>query len=268
MDASQYITVGDQQLHYLQWGSGKCLLLAFHGYGNDAGIFLPFAKYLSDDYTILSFDLPHHGHSKWTEDAPLTKKDLLTLVEKLKTAYKADKVSLMGYSMGGRVCLTITEYMPQSIDKVTLIAADGLSMNFYYYFFTRTLVGKKMFRHMLENPQRYFRIMDWLKNKHILDASRHKFATQYLYSPESRKFLLQVWPAMRDLVPKPVRLKSAIRQFRIPISIFMGAYDKIMPPALATRFKTGLDTVQVHILEKGHRVFDRDNAQQIAASLL
>src|SRR6185437_10973172 len=106
-------------------------------------------------------------------DAQLMEKDLVTMVEKLMTAYHVDKVSLLGYSMGGRVALTILENMPANIDKVTLAATDGLSVNFYFWFFTRTYIGKKIFRNMLEKPQPYFRVMDWLKDRKLADASRH-----------------------------------------------------------------------------------------------
>lgn len=263
-----YISVGEEKLHYLVWGSGKRLLLAFHGYGNDAAIFNPFVDYLNEAYTILSFDLPHHGNSKWTEGTPLTKKDLVALVDTLKEQYKVDKISLLGYSMGGRICLTIVECVPASIDKVVLIATDGMTVNFYYYFFTRTYFGRKLFRYMLEKPDSFLNIIDWLRKKNLVDASRHKFFMNYLRPEPSRKFLLQVWPGLRHLVPSPAKLKQAIRKHHIPVSIFMGTYDKIMPPSLAEKFKTGLDTAQLYILEKGHRVFDNENAQQIAERLL
>ncbi len=177
-----YISTGKEKLHYLQWGSGSSLLLAFHGYGNTARVFNPFREYLSDKYTILSFDLPHHGESKWAADTKLTKKDLLVLVETLKITYSVDKVSLLGYSMGGRVCLSILEAMPEDVDKITLIAADGLTINLYYYFFTRTFLGKKLFEKMLERPKLFFSIADWLRRKHLINTSRYQFMTHFLDS--------------------------------------------------------------------------------------
>ena len=265
---SLYISAGEQQLHCLQWGSGKRLLLAFHGYGDNAEIYRPLLSCLGNDYTILSFDLPHHGKSNWSESIEFTKKDLVAMVENLMLQYKVDKVSLIGYSMGGRVALSVVEGLPACIDKVTLIATDGLAINFYFYFFTRTYAGRKMFRTMLEKPVPYIRIVNWLRKKKLVDASRHKFVMHFLDSAEGRNFLLRVWPAMNDIVPEPRRLKTLIQQYKISITIFMGAYDKIMPPSIAEKFSSGLDTVQLHILGKGHRVFDNETAQQIAASLL
>ena len=265
--SSGYISLGAEQLHYLRSGTGRRLLLAFHGYGNDASIFSPIEKQLQNDFIILSFDLPHHGKSKWG-NTPLTKKDLLELIAQLKKEYNVEKISLLGYSLGGRVCFTILELMPASIDRVVLLATDGLKPNGYYYFFTRTYLGKKLFRNMLEKPGSYFKFMNWLKKRNLVDASRHKFVMQSLATAENRDFLLRVWPGMNELIPRPAKLRAAITQYHIPVVIFMGAYDKIMPPALGEKFKSGLDSVQLYILDKGHRIFDDDNAAQIAKSLL
>ncbi len=261
---SRYIQAGKEKLHYLEWGNGKRLLLAFHGYEDDAEMFNPLQQYLSEEYTILSFDLPHHGKSKWSEDTQLTKQELMALVESLKITYNVSKVSLLGYSMGGRVCLTIIACLPASIDKVVLIASDGLTQNSYYYFFTHNYFGKKIFRNLLDRPMPYFRLMNLLKKMRLVNASRHKFAMHFLQTEKSRKFLLHVWIGMSDIMPGPVKLRMAIRRYAIPISIFMGFYDKIIPPSMAEKFKSGLDTVQLFILEKGHRVFDNETAQQIA----
>ncbi len=262
-----YISLGNEQLHCLKTGTGKRLLLAFHGYGNDAHIFKPIEEYLGEEFTILSFDLPHHGKSIWS-NAPLTKKDLAQLVETVKKEYNVDKVSLLGYSLGGRVCLTMIEILPASIEQATLLATDGLVQNHYYSFFTNNYFGEKMFRNMLERPARYFKVMDWFKRLHLVHPSRHKFAMHSLGTPEARNLLLKVWPAMSQLIPLPSRLKSVIAKYHIPVALYMGANDKIMPPRLGAQFKSGLDTVQLHILNRGHIIFDHENAGEIAQSLL
>ena len=262
-----YIALGNDRLHYRKTGVGKRLLLAFHGYGNDAVIFRSIEEYLVNEFTILSFDLPHHGGSTWS-NAPLTKKDMVQLIGAVKKEYSVDKISLLGYSLGGRVCLTIIEMSPEDIDCATLLATDGLVQNHYYSFFTNTKLGKKMFTNMLEKPARYFKVMDLFKKLHLVHPSRHKFAMHSLGTPEARDLLLKVWPAMSKLIPAPSRLKNAIAKYRIPITLFMGANDKIMPPRLGAQFKAGLDTVQLHILNRGHIIFDHENAEQIAKSFL
>jgi pimeloyl-ACP methyl ester carboxylesterase len=265
---SGYIQLDNLQLHYLKIGAGKKLLLAFHGYGNDASLFTHFDKYLSKDYTIYSFDLPHHGKSHCDDKRVLEKKDVITLVNTLKRELCVPRVSLIGYSMGGRVCLSLVELMPDAIEKVVLIASDGLVFNRFYYFLTNTTLGSGFFKHMLEKPQSYIKLVDWLKRRKVIDTHRHGMAMHYLQSANSRSFLLKVWPCMRQLVPDNAKLRKIIKREQIPVFVFMGAHDKIIPARLAQRFKGNLDSVQLYILDKGHKVMDEETLPQISATLL
>jgi pimeloyl-ACP methyl ester carboxylesterase len=256
------------KLHYIKWGEGSKLLLAFHGYGNDAYVFRPFERHLRKEYTVLSFDLPHHGESRWDTGVPLTKNDLTGIVKSIMAEYKTDKISLLGYSMGGRVCLALIEQLPGCIDRAALIATDGLATDHYYHFFTQTFIGKKMFRDLIARPKKYLHIAEWLKKKKLVSDAQYKFASRYINTPESRDFLAKVWPDMNRLVPDLARVKAGIKKYRIPVSLFMGAHDGIIPPSRGERFKKGLDTVQLYVLDKGHRVFDEGNAGDIAKSFL
>lgn len=265
---SGYINVGTESLHYLQAGSGNKLLLAFHGYGNEAAMFLPFADYLQD-YTIVSIDLPHHGKSSWTDNVHLDNNHIRQLAAYLLQQFGVGKLSLMGYSMGGRVCLKIAELMPEKVEKIILLASDGLTFNTFYYFVTRTTPGKYLFRSFLSSPQRYMPIIDWARKRNIIDASRHKFAMLYLNEVEEREFLLKVWPCMSLLIPDYKKLSLQLTQYNIHICMHMGKYDKVIPVNLAERFKGALSNanIELYILNKGHRLIDEDTLPIIAKSL-
>lgn len=266
--SSKHISLGKEKLHCLQTGHGSKLLLAFHGYGNSADMFMPFAAHLSE-YTIVSIDLPHHGNSSWPESLYLTEQHLTDLVLQLFQQHGCDSISLMGYSMGGRVCLKIAELMPDKIDKIILLASDGLTFNTFYYFVTRTTPGRYLFRSFLSSPKGYMPVVNWARKRNMIDASRHKFAMQYLNEAEERHFLLKVWPCMSLLIPDYKKLKSEITQHNIHISVYMGKFDKVIPLNLAERFKDALNNanIELHILNKGHRLIDEDTLHIIAKSL-
>ena len=265
---SGFITLSGNKLHYLRMGSGSRLLIAFHGYANNATLFYPFQRHLGQDFTIISIDLPHHGQSVWPDTQMLHKQDLIDLVHQLCREYQAEQVSLLGYSLGGRVCLTITQLIPRLVEQVLLIASDGLVFNPLYYFVTRTLFGKRLFRSFLTNTRSYMSFVEWLRRKNFIDASRHRFAMYYLESEKDRAFLLRVWPGMGEIVPNLGSLRSAIRKHNIPVFIFMGSYDRIIPPLHAQKFKKDLSSVHLFILDKGHRVFDSDTLPQMAQCLI
>lgn len=249
-------------------GNGSKLLLAFHGYGNSPSLFQPFQRYLQNDFTILSIELPHHGKSTWEQHKAVSKKDLKELAEELMQQFGADKFSLMGYSMGGRVCLTLMELLPAKIERCLLIAADGLVFNPFYYFVTQTFVGQRMFRKFLTEPGRYMSLADWLRKRQLIDATRYRFFMNYVESEQARAFLLNVWPTMRELIPSGKRLRAAIHTYHIPVFIFMGIHDRIIPAQHAKKFSKDLSSVKLFILDKGHRVFDYETLPQMADCLI
>jgi len=265
---SGYIAIGNGRFHYLKMGSGKRLLICFHGYGNNASLFYPFEHYLGKDFTIISVDLPHHGKTEWRLNTLLQPKELMQFVHALMEEYSVADVALLGYSIGGRVCLAITELMPQYIDKVLLIASDGLVFNPLYFTVTRTLPGRRFFKSFLTEPKRYVSLFDWMQRKKWIDQSRYKFAMHYLGSERERSLLFNVWNNLSLLVPRMKRLKSAIKTHHLPLYIFMGSHDKIIPVKNAKHFIQGLDSAQLFIVEKGHRVFDNDTLPQMANCLI
>ncbi|RYZ51465.1 MAG: alpha/beta hydrolase [Sphingobacteriales bacterium] len=185
----------------------------------------------------------------------------------MMAAHQVERVSLAGYSMGGRVCLTVMELMPGKIESCVLIASDGLVFNPLYYFVTRTVLGKRIFRRFLTEPGRYLDLIEWLRRREIIHPSRYRFAMHYLESEADRNFLLNVWPAMCRIVPERRRLRASIRSFEIPVFIFMGMYDRVIPVPHGKRFQKNLPSVELIIVEKGHRVFDSSTLPKMAACL-
>jgi pimeloyl-ACP methyl ester carboxylesterase len=262
---SRYIDIGTEQVHYLQAGSGRKLLLAFHGYGNDAYIFKYLARHVQDEFTLILVDLPHHGNTTWGE-SKLSKQDLRLLVEKWMTEFSIGKVTLLGYSIGGRVCLCITEQLPELVDQCLLIAPDGLMFNPLYYFVTRNRVGKWLFRKFLED-EKNTRWITKLNRLNLIDDKKYRFAMHYLKTEADRRKLHDIWMNLSLLVPDSKYLEKIIRENKIHITIFMGQKDNIIPLVKARKFMNKLPTVTLHILQKGHRMLDNETISLIAKTI-
>lgn len=265
---SGYICVGEERLHYLQKGRGKRLLIAFHGYGNDASMFMPIAEEIGEAFTVVSIDLPHHGGSVWNKGCLWTKVALASLAQTLIEQFNVKKISLAGYSLGGRLCLCIAEQMPGCIDEILLIASDGLVFNRFYHFVTKNHVGKKMFQRFTIAPRKYLRFTDWMNRRKLLNPAKYKFLNHYISSEKDRKFLLNVWTDLQLLVPDENLLRRVINEQNIPIYIFMGRHDHVIPVKFAEKFKEGLPSVELIITDKGHRVMDDTTLPQMAQCLL
>lgn len=262
-----YIQLGGGVLQYLRIGNGSKLLMAFHGYGNEAGMFAPFEPYLPG-YTIISVNLPHHGKSEWHDDQPLQQKELTDLAHILMKEAGVNNISLAGYSIGAKLCLCIMEQMPAQVEQVLLIAPDGLVPNPLYSLVTRNVAGKWLFKDFLTKPQRYLPLINGLQKINLIDKARYKFAMHYIGSESDRKFLLRVWPSLRLIIPDRNKLRRVINEYKIPVHIFIGNRDKIILAAYGERFSRGMATVQLHIVDGKHWIFDEETIIKMAKSLL
>src|SRR5690606_4700241 len=105
-----------------------------------------------------AFDLPFHGQSTFAENTELSKEELNDLFESFLKKEQIDKISLMGYSLGGRVALCLLEKFGPSIEKVLLMASDGLIRNSYYAFVTRNGLGRFLFKKVVHSPCTFLKL--------------------------------------------------------------------------------------------------------------
>jgi pimeloyl-ACP methyl ester carboxylesterase len=280
---SRFVELPAGRIHYLKSGMGQEVLLAFHGYGLDAHTFAPVVPLLENKYTIFSFDIPHHGKSIWEPqehlkqtdsktDAPsagkFTPSDVRLLIEALQSEHNFTRFTLMGYSLGGRICLNIIELFPATVDKALLIASDGLVPNPVYTFATQTLIGNNLLNAMVAAPNIYLHLIAVLHQLKLIDAARFKFFTHYLKSLEDRTFLRNVWLCLSALIPNYRQLFINIRQYGIPILLVVGQFDTIIPVWHGKKFCKKNNSSTLIVLQKGHKLIVPDTAPAIANLLL
>lgn len=109
-----------------EWGNpqGK-VILAFHGWLDNANSFEPLAPYLSE-YRILAFDFPGHGKSSHKSENSLYyfNEYVLEIVAVAK-ALELENFILLGHSMGAAVATLTAGTNLLNIDKLILIEALG-----------------------------------------------------------------------------------------------------------------------------------------------
>src|ERR1700730_8341305 len=109
-------------LHYLKAGSGQKVLLCFHGYGESAINFSFLVPALQEEYTILALDLPFHGETLW-RSGQANPKDLKAIAHQLliRENLKGARIELLGFSLGGRIALTLFQEMPERVSRLVLL---------------------------------------------------------------------------------------------------------------------------------------------------
>ncbi len=242
------------------WGNGPCLLLCFHGYGETAMHF-QFLQALKNNYTVAAIDLPFHGQTTWNETGKLKPQELVSIIEILETRLRAtnlqlqEKITLLGYSLGGRIALSLYQLMAGKINKLVLLAPDGLKLNRWYWLATQTTLGNRLFKYTVQHPGWFFTTLNLLNKVGAVNSSIYKFVNYYIADPVVRNSLYNRWTTLSLFKPDLNNIKKQITQQATRINLIYGKYDRIILPVVGERFKNGIERYcTIQILPAGHQV--------------
>lgn len=267
MSTSHFIDYAGSRLHYHRFGHGNQWLFCFHGYGETGEKFLFLKKSLSATHTIIAIDLPFHGHSSWQGPFLLEPTAIMNIIEQL--APPNIQIQLLGYSMGGRVCLRLLELYPQQIRSLVLLAPDGLHKNPWQKLATQTRWGNALFRFTMQYPGWMFVLM-WMATKTgLFNKSINKFAHHYLDDAEERRLLYRRWTTMRKFRPVMHRLKKIVATYQVPVHLLFGKYDRVIVSKHGYRLQKGLEKyITIQELEAGHHLLQEKYMTYLTDCLL
>lgn len=264
--AGLFFTYKKSKFHYRKFGNGPKLLFCFHGYGRDSYTFGFLEKVLGQRYTIIAIDSPFHGETQW--DDPIFKpKDLVQVLEELASALgNGDKkISLLGYSMGGRIALNVTQYLAPKIERVVLLAPDGLKFIFWHWFSTHTWLGNKIFDYTVHKPGWVLRAVRVCEKYNLMTKNLGKLVRYYLEDSDERFILYKRWIIMKKFKPRLNFIKYIIKKHKIKVRMLYGNYDKIIHSAGGHKFLHNIeDYATVKIINAGHDVLRDWHATEIA----
>ncbi|MBD1396698.1 alpha/beta hydrolase [Pontibacter sp. JH31] len=248
-----YIVHEGTKLHYRVLGHGKQPLLAFHGYGQSSGYYLPMQQALGSDYTIYAFDLFFHGQSTLHKDnMPLDKDFLQELISLFLQKEKVENFSLMGFSMGGKFALTLVERFPERIEELFLIAPDGIKTSFWYNIATYPGWLQQLFKRTVLKPEPFFKLLNVLNRYNMIHKSLVRFARFQMDSTEKRLRVYRSWIGFRELNFDIRQIVRLLNQRQVPVTMFLGEFDQIISPKRVSIFVKALQKGELIVLKTGH----------------
>jgi len=303
--ANRNLTFRQSRISYYRWGKGPRLLLCFHGYGESAPGFSFLEEILGDAFTILAIDLPFHGQTDWKE-APLTPANLLTIIDEILAGSPAvaplsagpstiaplsagpptvapvpgapapangvhpeshpNGWWLMGYSMGGRIALSLLEHAPERIDRLILLAPDGLVVNPWYWLATQTRPGRQLFKWTMYHPGWFFFVLRMGNKLRLVNPSVYKFVANYVDNKEIRSALYTRWTGLRLFKPRLDVIKNIIRTRRLPVQLLYGKFDRIIRVERGEQFRKGIEPwCELTVIPAGHQLLKKDHIQALVS---
>lgn len=269
--SEHFIAFRSSLFHYFSWGEGEQILFAFHGYGESAASFAFLADALGRDFTIIALDMPFHGKTEWREkELFLDPRDLQSLMMEITLGLPERELGwwLLGYSMGGRVALQLLELEYARVERLVLLAPDGLIVNPWYWLATRTAAGNRFFRWTMKQPGWLFLLMragNWLG---LVNPSLFKFARHYIDDEKERQALYTRWTVLRGFRPSLWTVSSWIREMETPVVLLYGEYDRIILSRRGERFQRRIrPNGQLILLPAGHAILQSKFLEVIVNAL-
>lgn len=275
------LTYKNSAISYWRIGTGRRIVFCFHGYGEEGGIFEFLEKYAGAEYSFYALDVPFHGRTNWNEGSGFNPEDLQNIIREILVGEPAfspvsstppDKshpsLNLLGFSLGGRMALSLYQAIPRQIEKIVLLAPDGLKMNFWYWVATQTWMGRKLFWFTMKYPGWFFLFLRILNKLKLVNTSIFKFVNYYVGDKQVRKELYNRWISLRGFKPDPEKIKSLIKEFKTPIRLVYGKHDRIILPARGEKFRKGIEEYsRLNIIDSGHQLLHEKHAEEILESL-
>ena len=151
---SAYVSALGVNLHYQDTGPSKNAIpiLFLHGFGASLQTWDTWAQALSEDYRVISVDLPGFGLTGEDPSGIYTDQRSVEVLEAFLKELNIPKVVLVGNSMGGKFAWQFAARYPNQVSKLVLISPDGYASpgieygkktevpaiaDLYRYFFSR-----------------------------------------------------------------------------------------------------------------------------------
>ncbi len=122
--AAQAATVDGFELHSSSAGNGGKTIILVHGWTCDDTSWTKQVPELAKTFRVVTLDLPGHGRSGSPRDGKFSMDLFARAIEAVRRESKADKVVLVGHSMGTPVIRQYARLYPQHVAGLVLV--DGL----------------------------------------------------------------------------------------------------------------------------------------------
>lgn len=258
------------RLFATRFGHGPEPLLAFHGFGQRADIWRVFGETLSEKYTVYAFEHFHHGRSFYPpnkrKSAPFSPDTWRGLMDTFLTRNGIDTFSLMGYSLGGKTALQTLEFFPERVNRLVLLAPDGVIESGWYKFVSRNPAGEFLYKSFINKPGVLFGVMKGMTRLGAVTEKEYKFASSQLDSEEKRKLVYYTWRSYALLRPHLATIKEIINRRGIPAHIITGKYDTVLNPRIGATFIQGLHPGCSHLeIKASHDLLRLKTAEVLSA---
>lgn len=245
------------KVELLKFGQGKELLILIHGFGDSAQLFRPFVPAFEEQYTAYAISLPYHGETDW-KPGFFDKQDLINIINTLCEQEGKERFTLLGYSLGGKISLSLVEPFADRLGKLLLFGPDGIKTHKLYdvtNLHPAFLASAKL---LMRVPTLFFAVARLMHRRGILSKFLYDFTLNHFSTERQRRRFFCISRSVYFFVSDLRKVKTILNQHQIPVRLFYGKRDEVIILKGAFEFQEGLNDCQLYQLDKGHLMIDEE----------
>jgi len=229
----EYVTVDGLNTRYLVRGTGPVIIL-IHGLGEFLEGWLFNLAALSKYCTVYAIDLPGHGLS----EESMHNHNIGFYVEfvvNFMAIMGISRASLLGHSMGGPICLSLTVDFPGKVDKLVLVDSGGFhnKVSWGYRLATIPFLGKILLGSplLINRATIRFGMRRQFYNPEIVPEEWIDAANKHLRRPKRNETMLNIIKNYTGIgsIHSDATVTDKLPQVKQPTLIIHGMQDKVIP---------------------------------------
>ena len=250
----------------LSTSQGAIALFAFHGFARPLEDMLPISEVWPEPRLLISIHLPHHGNSLpalHPLDSPISPKRLMEILTAIgrQEGARTDTFDMIGYSIGGRVALSLLCEAPQQWSRMVLMAPDGLKKSLFYGLTVHTRLGRFLWFAIDRRAERVMQWTDRLLRWGWISKHLHTFGQFHLVNHGMRMMVWNGWRSHRLCWPSHSEIALSMKKSEGKIDVFFGEHDAVIPPSNGREIQRMVHSdsnVGFHLLPSGHGMLRKD----------
>ena len=248
-------------LRYISSGSGSHLVIAFHGFGRAPEEYLFITDY--PGIRLLSIYLPGHPGSDEMVADTIDLAVWCQLMEKMIERYEAHRITVVGYSLGGRIAISTCMNWQIRNFRLLLLAPDGIQMHGLLRFAMRRSVFIRLFKGLLTYPNFLMRLTQILGQLRVLSKPTCHFFLRQLRDDSKRQIIKKVYSLFRHFIESEKMTHHFFDDLSHRLKIVLGQQDPIIRADMVFKLPKLIQENSVMIIEDaGHDLLSNPYVDQ------
>jgi len=160
------------------------------------------------------------------------------LMELILLPLQPSRITVIGYSLGGRLALHTCMHWSLTHYRLLLLAPDGINIHPLQRFALSNKFGLSLFRCVMRRPTSFIQFCDLLAKLHIIPFSMAHFMRRQLSDHNKLATIRVVLPAFRNFISTKKRINDYAMKMGGNLLIILGGKDLIIPQESASFLPT------------------------------